>query len=64
MPWYEQSGAFRRRAAFNQASMAFARPDGDLLLSKPVRSAILASQRPGIWRMSDQTICGRRGASK
>jgi hypothetical protein len=33
----------------------FARGDGDLPLPKPVRSAILASKRPGIWRMSVKT---------
>jgi hypothetical protein len=33
--------------------MAFARGDGDLPLPKPVGNAILASKRPGIWRMSD-----------
>ena len=54
MPWYKQSGAFQRRAAVNhQLRWPFARGDGDLPLPKPVRNAILASKRPGIWRMSD-----------
>jgi hypothetical protein len=53
MPWYKQSGAFQRRAAVNrQLRWPFARGHIDLLLSKPVRSAILASKRSGIWRMS------------
>jgi hypothetical protein len=52
-PWYKQSGAFQRRAAVNhQLRWPFARGDGDLPLLKPVRSAILALKRPGIWRMS------------
>jgi hypothetical protein len=52
-PWYKQSGAFQRRAAVNhQLRWPFARGDGDLPLLKPVRSAILASKRPGIWQMS------------
>ena len=54
MPGYKRSGAFQRRAAVNhQLRWLFARSHGDLPLSKPVRSAILASTRPGIWRMSD-----------
>jgi hypothetical protein len=53
MPWYKQSGAFQRPAAVNrQPRKPFARGDGDLPLLKPMRCAILASKRPGIWRMS------------
>ena len=66
MPWYKQSGAFQRRAAVNhQLRWPFARGDGDLPLPKPVRDAILASKRPGIWRMSDYTKRGsqRHGGS-
>jgi SAM-dependent methyltransferase len=51
-----QSGAFHHWAAVNhQLRWPFARGDGDLPLPKPVRSAILASKRPRIWRMSEQT---------
>jgi hypothetical protein len=53
MLWYKQSAAFQRRAAINhQLRWPFARGHVDLLLSKTVRSAILGSKRPGIWRMS------------
>jgi hypothetical protein len=49
--------------------MAFARGDGDVPFPKPVRSPILASKSPGIWRMSvyrdglsavEKPIAGRR----
>jgi hypothetical protein len=53
---YKQSGVFDRRAAVNhQLRWPFARGGGDLPLPEPVRSAILASKRPAIWRMSDQS---------
>ena len=58
MLWYKQSGVFERRAAVNhQLRWPFARRGGDLPLPEPVRSAILASKRPAIWRMSVSTAC-------
>jgi len=58
MLWYKQSGVFERRVAVNhQLRWPFARGGGDLPLPEPVRSAILASKRPAIWRMSVSTAC-------
>ena len=51
-----RKAAFQRRAAVNhQLRCPFARGDGDFPLPKPVRSAILVSKRPRIWRMSVET---------
>ena len=56
LPWYKQSGTFQCRAAVNhQLRCPFALGDGDFPLPKPVRSAILVSKRPRIWRMSVET---------
>jgi len=60
-PWCKQSSAFQRRATVDdQLRWPFARGDGDLPLPKPVRSAILTSKRPGIWRMSARSIANTR----
>ena len=62
MLWYKQSGVFERRVAVNhQLRWPFARGGGDLPLPEPVRSAILASKRPAIWRMSVSTDCRHLG---
>jgi hypothetical protein len=51
----QESRAFQRWAAVNRRlSSALARRDGDFPLPKPFTGAILASEPPGIRRMSDE----------
>ena len=56
MPWYQQSGAFQRRAAVNhQLRWPFARGDGELPLLKAGKSDDPRPETAGIWRMSVET---------
>jgi hypothetical protein len=59
---YIRRSGMHREKQIGCVSIALGSRQDELPLPKPVKSAILAANLPGIWRMSDQTT-GSQGQS-